>query len=225
MANIIAARFIEQEQATQASDALAGAGIAPDRISSFYLNPPGQHNLYSIGGDREDSPGAHETGAGLTTGAATGGVIGAAAGLTGAPLFGPVGPAVGALVGAHLGGLIGSLSQTKEKGEGEESSVADGGDNALRQRTSGMLLAVTVDGANQQEIIRLLRLFGGQDLEQAEGTIVAGNWEDFDPLEPPRPLSAQMETGPQDVSSASPVSGKSSLAGPSMPLSSEATGR
>ncbi|GAC1414773.1 MAG: hypothetical protein NVSMB6_16990 [Burkholderiaceae bacterium] len=198
MADIIAARFIEQEQATQASDALVGAGVAQDQISCFYLNPPGQHNLYSIGGDREDSPGAHETGAGLTTGAATGGVIGAAAGLTGVPVFGPIGPAVGALVGAHIGGLFGSLSQTKERGEGEASTeVADGGDNELLQRTSGMLLAVATDHTDREEIIRLLRMFGGRDLEQAQGTIVAGNWEDFDPLEPPRRLDASPGAGRQ----------------------------
>ena len=194
MARIIAGHFQEQEQVTQALEALRDAGILTERVSSFYLNPPGQHNLYSIGGDREDSPGAHETGTGVAAGAATGGAVGAAVGLTGAPLFGPVGPAVGALVGAHIGGLIGSLSQMKEKGEAEDSTTeASGTDNEMHQRKAGMMLAVEVDGTgapNESEIVRLMQHFGGLDIEEAEGTIVAGNWEDFDPLSIPRPLGA-----------------------------------
>lgn len=198
MAHIIAGRFQEQEQVTQVIDAMVDAGVAQDRISTFYLNPPGQHNLYSIGGDRDDSPGAHETAAGVTTGAATGGVIGAAAGLTGAPFFGPVGPAIGALVGAHVGGLIGSLSNMKEKGEGEAGTDEDdGAENAHRQRKSGLLVAVSLDGVDgldapggagdrQQEIVRVLHLFGADDIEEADGTIIDGDWQDFDPLQAPK---------------------------------------
>lgn len=197
MARIIAGRFQEQEQVTQVLDAMRDAGIAQERISSFYVNPPGQHNLYSIGGDREDSPGAHETGTGVAAGAATGGAVGAAVGLTGVPVFGPVGPAVGALVGAHIGGLIGSLSQMKEKGETEDSTPdASGSDNAMHQRKAGMLLAVAVDapdaaGPDEEEVVRLMRAFGGHDIEEAEGSIISGNWEDFDPLSAPRPLGAR----------------------------------
>ena len=195
MARIIAGHFQEQEQVTQALEALRDAGIAPERVSSFYLNPPGQHNLYSIGGDREDSPGAHETGTGVAAGAATGGAVGAAVGLTGAPLFGPVGPAVGALVGAHIGGLIGSLSQMKEKGETEDSTAeAAGNENEMHQRKAGMMLAVEVAGSgntpDEAEIVRMMQTFGGRDIEEAEGSIVDGNWEDFDPLSAPRPLGA-----------------------------------
>lgn len=198
MAHIIAGRFLEQEQVTQVIDAMVDAGVTQDRISSFYLNPPGQHNLYPVGGDRDDSPGAHETGTGVVSGAATGGAIGAAAGLTGAPIFGPVGPAVGALVGAHIGGLIGSLSQMKEKGENEEGNADDSGlENDVPQRKSGMLVAVSLEGtegldatsgtANRQdEIVRVLHLFGANDIEEAEGTIVNGDWQDFDPLQAPK---------------------------------------
>ena len=198
MAHIIAGHFLEQEQVTQVIDAMVDAGVAQDRISTFYLNPPGQHDMYPIGGDRDESPGAHETSAGVVSGAATGGAIGAAAGLTGVPIFGPVGPAVGALVGAHIGGLIGSLSQMKEKGESESGSDEDDGhQNEVRQRKSGLLVAVSLDGAagldtkggsidRKEELVRVLRLFGGNDIEEAEGTIAEGNWKDFDPLQPPK---------------------------------------
>ena len=130
MSQIIAGRFNEQDQVTRAIAAMVDAGFPQDGISSFYLNPPGQHNLYSIGGDRDDSPGAHEASTGVAAGAATGGAVGAGVGLIGAPVFGPVGPAVGALVGAHVGGLIGSLSQMKEKGEDEEPAAAEAQDEA-----------------------------------------------------------------------------------------------
>ena len=207
MAHIIAGRFQEQEQVTQVIDAMLDAGVAQDRICSFYLNPPGQHNLYPIGGDREDSPGAHETAAGVATGATTGGVVGAAVGLTGAPFFGPVGPAVGALVGAHVGGLIGSLTQMKEKGEGEAATEEDDGDaNATRQRKSGMLVAVSLDGTQgldalgaadnrQQEIVRVLHLFGADDIEEADGVIIDGDWQDFDPLQAPKLIGTHASHG------------------------------
>lgn len=193
MAHIIAGRFKEQDQVTRAIDAMVGAGFPQEDISSFYLNPPGQHNLYSIGGDRDDSPGAHETSAGVATGAVTGGAVGAGVGLLGAPVFGPVGPAVGALVGAHVGGLIGSLSQMKEKGENEDVTAADTQDNAsdntMHQRKSGLMLAVSADSDQaHQSAVALLQQLGAEDIEQAEGTIINGDWQDFDPLQPPQLL-------------------------------------
>lgn len=193
MSNIIAGRFKEQDQVTRAIEAMVDAGFPQDGISSFYLNPPGQHNLYSIGGDRDESPGAHETSTGAVTGAATGGAVGAGVGLIGAPVFGPVGPAVGALVGAHVGGLIGSLSQMKEKGEQEKGTPDDvqndSDDNTMRQRKSGLMLAVSADGDQaHQSAVALLKQLGADDIEQSEGTIINGDWQDFDPLQPPHLL-------------------------------------
>jgi len=193
MGTIVAARFQEQEHVDSAIAALTSVGISRDSISSFYVNPPGQHNIYSIGGDRDDSPGAHETGEGVAKGAAAGGAIGAAAGLTGVAVFGPIGPAVGALVGAHIGGLMGGLSEMKEKGESEKSTADGSGvENELIQRKSGMLLAVALgaqgaqvsaaSNTEREDIVRLLQQFGGKDIETADGTIIDGDWQDFDPL-------------------------------------------
>ncbi|MES2832824.1 MAG: hypothetical protein V4695_12635 [Pseudomonadota bacterium] len=186
MGTIVAARFQEQDQIDRAIAALADTGIAREKMSNFYVNPPGQHDLYPIGGDRDDSPGAHETGEGVAKGAATGGALGAAAGLTGVAVFGPIGPAVGALVGAHIGGLMGGLSEMKEKGE-DEKNTADGpgSQNELTQRKSGMLLAVEFDAQDADALARTLKSFGGVDIETAQGTIVEGDWQDFDPLRTP----------------------------------------
>ncbi len=201
MSHIIAGRFKEQDQVTRAIEAIVDAGFAREGVCSFYLNPPGQHNLYSIGGDRDDSPGAHETTAGVATGAATGGAVGAGVGMIGAPVFGPVGPAVGALVGAHVGGLIGSLSQMKEKGEHEETSADDAhvdvSDNTLHQRKSGLMMAVCADGAQAQEsAVALFQQLGAEDIEEAEGTIINSDWQDFDPLQPPRLLGRKSAATP-----------------------------
>lgn len=196
MGTIVAARFQEQEQVDAAIAAIMETGVAREHMSSFYLNPPGQHNTYAIGGDRDDSPGAHESGEGVAKGVTTGGAIGAAAGLTGVALFGPVGPAIGALVGAHVGGLLGSLSEMKEKGEGEKATADGSGyQNELAQRKSGMILAVAAGDMmgvassahpEHDQLVQMLINAGGQDIELAEGSIVEGDWQDFDPLQIPK---------------------------------------
>jgi hypothetical protein len=185
MTHIIAGHFQQQEQVTQAIDRLLNAGFAQDKISTFYLNPPGQHDLYPIGGDRDKSPGAKESGHTTARGAASGGVIGGAAGLAGIAVAGPVAPAAGAMVGAHIGSLIGSLSGMKESGEKEE-----GDENTAIQRKSGMMVAVSADQSeNENNAVEILRSLGAEQIERADGTIANGNWEDFDPLVAPRLLN------------------------------------
>ena len=171
MSTIIAGHFEQQSDVDQAKVALVQAGFAADQISAFYLNPPGQHNLYPIGGDRDESPGAEKSEGGAAGGLTAGGVIGIAAGIASAPFLGPVGIATGALVGAHVGGLVGTLSNMKDAEETQP------------QRKSGMMLAVSTPGADQEShVIDLLRAQGAASIERATGSIVDGNWEDFDPL-------------------------------------------
>jgi hypothetical protein len=185
MTHIIAGHFQQQEQVSQAIDRLLNAGFTQDKISTFYLNPPGQHDLYPVGGDRDKSPGAKETGHTVARGVASGGVIGGAAGLAGIAVAGPMAPAAGALVGAHIGSLIGSLSGMKESGEKEE-----GDENIAVQRKSGMMVAVSADQSeNENNAVEILRSLGAEQIELADGTIADGNWEDFDPLAIPRLLN------------------------------------
>lgn len=188
MAHIIAGHFQEQAQVAAVVDAMLAAGFPEDRISHFYLNPAGQHDLYPIGGDRDESPGAHESGSGVVTGVTAGGTVGAVAGLTGAAAFGPLGPAVGALIGAHVGGLVGSLARMKEPGEPEEdASLPASENNTAPVRRSGLLVAVCAEpGPDQDSAIALLQQGGADELEEADGTIIDGDWQDFDPLQPPR---------------------------------------
>jgi hypothetical protein len=180
VSTIIAGRFLQQTEIEHTIEELVRAGFARDRISSFYVNPPGQHDSYPIGGDHAVSPGAHESDKGVAMGAATGAAVGVAA----APFLGPVGAVTGGLLGAHVGGLVGSLSQMKERGESGEH--AEDADNAVPMRHSGLLLAIAVgDLDDADQAANLLRSMGAVELERAEGTIENGDWTDFDPTATP----------------------------------------
>jgi hypothetical protein len=174
MATIIAGRFEQQAQVQDVIGALQNAGFPEDQISSFYVNPPGQHDTYQIGGDRDKSPGAEDS----SKGAATGGAVGAAIGIATTPVTGPAGPALG----AYVGSLIGTLSQMDEA---EESPPV---------RQSGMLVAVSVpDGQHEAHATDVLRALGAHDLERADGTIENGDWIDFNPVSTPTLLNQQTQ--------------------------------
>ncbi len=178
--SIIAGRFQQQWDADDTIDDLLRAGFARDRIASFFVNPPGQHDAFPIGGDHAVSQGAKESNKGVAAGA----VAGAAVGVAAAPFLGPVGAVAGGLLGAHIGGLVGSLSKMKE--QGETGAHMEDPDNATPLRKSGMMVAIAVDDQEQvNRAVTMLRSLGAVDIERAEGTIENGDWQDFDPLVPP----------------------------------------
>jgi hypothetical protein len=173
MSTIIAGRFELQPQAEAAIGALRRAGFPPEQIAYFYVNPPGQHDVYPLGGDHDKSPGAEETGKGVAAGI----VAGAAAGLATVPVLGPAGP----LVGAYVGALAGTLATTKEPDEMGEK------DDAPPERKAGMRVAVAADDSARQRLaIEVLHSMGASDIERAHGTIQNGDWIDFDPVAPPK---------------------------------------
>lgn len=180
MTTIIAGRLQQQSSVEETIQELVRAGFALDRIASFYVNPPGQHDAYPIGGDHAVSPGAKQT----DKGAALGVAAGAAAGFAAAPFLGPVGAVTGGLLGAHVGGLVGGLSEMKESGEAGEH--AEDIDNVAPLRHAGLLVATAIDNTDQEDsVVRLFRAMGATDIERAEGTIENGDWVDFDPVSPP----------------------------------------
>jgi len=179
MSTIIAARYLTQSEVSVAIEALQESGFSAARISSFYVNPPGQHDRFPIGGDRDKSVGAEDTPTGVITGAAAGATVG----LVASPAIGPLGP----LVGAYVGSMMGGLASTREKHES-----ADVDEDHPVEYHSGMLVAVALDGgAQQQSAIDALKATGGFDMEIAEGNIENGDWADFDPLQAPRLLRAK----------------------------------
>jgi len=183
MSTIVAGHFQLQAEIDHAREELMRAGFAEERISAFFLNQPGQHDMTPIGGDHALSPGAKETPTGLVEGAATGGVVGAAIGAATAMVTGPLGPVVGGLVGAHVGSLY-SFAKMKEQGESEEGGVSE---NEFEPRKSGMLVAVALDKPDDEHIaLEVLHRLGSHHIERASGTIEHGDWTDFDPNSMPQ---------------------------------------
>ncbi|MGZ5200624.1 MAG: hypothetical protein ACXWC4_12700 [Telluria sp.] len=180
MSMIIAGHFQLQDEVERARQALVDAGFDAARVSGFYVNQPGQHDMTAIGGDHQLSPGAKETPAGLAAGAGGGAAIGIAAGAATSPVTGPLGPVVGGLLGAHVGSLF-SFSRMKDRGEGEAGSA-----HTPEPRLAGMLVAVAFDDAGlEARAVDLLRKLGAHHIERARGNIVDGDWADFDPTSTP----------------------------------------
>ena len=184
MSTIIAGLMPDQEHALEAIAALRDAGFADNRMTHFYVNPDGQHDIYPIGGDERASPGARESGKGAIAGGGIGAAIGAVAGIAATPVAGPLGVPIGAGIGAYTGSLMGAMKKTDKESEAdeviEEHPEVHKGD--VTERKAGVHVAVQLDaGADAERAIRALRAHGALELEQAEGTIRNGSWEDFDP--------------------------------------------
>ncbi len=178
MASIIAGSFNDQSAVDAAVGALRAAGFPAGHISAFFVAPAGQHARYPIGGDHDKSTGAERTVQGTAAGATAGGMIGAAIGAMSAPLTGPIGAITGGLVGAHVGNLVGALGAMKDD---------DGPPDAPRIRHAGLMVAVSTPTEHcVQRAIALLRDQGAVALESGSGSIVQGDWQDFDPSVPPQ---------------------------------------
>jgi hypothetical protein len=190
MSTIIAGRFQGQVEAQAALHALMQAGLPEDHTALFFVNPPGQHDLYPVGGDANDSPGAHRAPEGAATGAAVGGAVGlVVGGVVPAiiPAVALAGAAVGAGLGAYTGSLLGTLNHLGEPIKpGSEGAATHAAQEQQPLRHSGMLVAAEApDEAARDVALRVLREQGAVDIEENEGHIVAGQWQDFAPLEPP----------------------------------------
>ncbi|TEV55087.1 hypothetical protein E3D47_39530, partial [Burkholderia cepacia] len=83
MDTIIAGRFSTLEQAQHCAEQLRGHLVHRDDVKVFFLNPPGQHALFWLGGDAYADSAARPGGKGALAGVA----IGAIAGLAGAALL------------------------------------------------------------------------------------------------------------------------------------------
>ncbi len=183
MTQIIAGRFQTSAEAERAVHALTARSIPSDRISLFYVTPPGQHDATPVGGDDHKSEGLEKAeGGAAVTGAAVGvgagiagALIGATAGLA-APVVAVAGLGVAA-AGVYGGSLAGAMGASDDPGK-------------HRIRHAGMMVAVDASASAASEpadeVIGVLRELGALDIESAEGTWAGGTWEDFDPTAPPR---------------------------------------
>ena len=181
MATIIAGRFEDFENAGRAMEALIQRNFNPDDVNTFYVGPPGQHDLYPVGGDHDTDAKATEAHSDGLKGAAIGAGIGLAA-----VAAGPAGAvvAVAAGMGAYAGGLVGALHGM------EETSVSDNPRNAVR--LSGVMVAVKLPAETDEDAaVRVLELYGAKNIEKSIGEWRDGEWIDFDPSAPPHLLVAK----------------------------------
>jgi outer membrane protein with glycine zipper len=174
MTTIIAGGFENIVPADAAIEHLKQAGVSADNICKFRINPPGMHDAYPIGGDRDESPGSKDADKGAMKGMAAGAAAGAVAGA----LLGPIGAAAGAGVGAYTGSLVGAMKETESEVKPEHEDV----------RPAEVMVAVNANAAGiaADEIVRVLEEAGAWQVERAEGTWTDGEWADFNPVSRPQ---------------------------------------
>lgn len=195
MANIIAGRFETQAEADRALAALASSGLSSHDVTSFYLNPAGQHSEYPIGGDAHHDEGTKKSGmtavAGSTIGGVTGLALGTAAAVAAAPGLAAVAAIAGAGVGAYVGSLAGGLSGTRS-GDPKQASIEE-----PVERAAGLIVAVRIEGS-EDAVVQVLRAQGALEIERASGEWRDGEWVDFDPRTTPQFIDAeQAQRGPR----------------------------
>jgi hypothetical protein len=178
MAIIVAGRFETQAQAERVVQELKDKGFAHQDATTFFVNPPGQHDQFPVGGDQLADAKAGKAHVGAATGAAGGAALGAAAALA-VPGIGPA-LALGVVaLGAYTGSLAGTLAKLGDK-QGEAESQASPG------RHGGVLVAANVlSNDAEYSALNILRKHGASDIERLEGTWENGTWKDFDPVAPP----------------------------------------
>jgi hypothetical protein len=180
MSRIIAGRFQTQADADRALAALPSAGLAPGEVATFYLGPPGQHDQFPIGGDAHHDEGTRNAGPSAATAGAIGGVaglaVGALAGAVAAPALAPAAAIAGAGVGAYVGSLAGALDGS----HAGDPRVADIEEPV--ERRAGVMVAASVDRSGvERAVFDALREAGALEIEEAQGLISGGAWQDFDP--------------------------------------------
>jgi len=185
MTMIIAGRFIRQDAAAASMAQLIQSGFDPARMTSFCVNPAGQHDTFPIGGDVDESPGTEMAGAGAATGAIGGSGVGVAVGLATLPILGPGAVIAGAAVGAYVGSFVGALDNMQPAEVAGATTSTTATPMPSDSRKSGMLVAVVATESREQlSAIGVLRGAGATDIERAEGEIRNGEWPGFNPLTP-----------------------------------------
>ena len=179
MAKLIVGRFDDVEGVKRAVAALAAAGFGREEYGTFYSGPPGQHQLYPIGGDAHSDEGAKDAGSGAAAGAALGGAAGLAVGGIAAvalPIAGVAALLAGMGIGAYTGSLMGALSGTRKPDEAAATT-----EHPVEQ-PGGVRVAVNVDRAGTEpRAVEVLVGVGAQTISRAEGEWRDREWKDFDP--------------------------------------------
>lgn len=152
MTLIIAARFPTFDAANAAAQRLMQAGVHEDSLHVFFVNPPGAHDSFSMGGDQAADPNTRPAPAralGIAAllgavGAVIGGVIVSAFADSFIPIL--AGAGVGAYVGSLAGAMSGMDRRRKSVQEPHRSQAPSEG------RPAGVLLAVNAAGKGRRRL-------------------------------------------------------------------------
>jgi hypothetical protein len=185
MTRLIVGRFDDIENARGALSALAAEEVESHEYGLFFVTQHGMHDIYPIGGDAHSDQGARQGGGGAMKGAGLGGATGLAIGAFAAvvPVVGIAALVAATGVGAYIGSLYGALAKTQHANESEATQQHP------VEQPGGPRIAVSVERPDTEpRAVEVLRRFGADDLGQAEGEWRGGDWADFDPRVPPKPL-------------------------------------
>jgi hypothetical protein len=180
MSTIIAGHFQTQDEADAASNALGQAGFSGERVSGFYLNQPGQHDMTPIGGDRtciRRAPRKRRSAWCRARDRRRG---------RGRPgRRDRAGDRAGRPHRRRPGRRPRRLAVQLYQDEGSRRRRA-GRRAPIEPRKAGMLVAVAFDEAgDESRALDVLRRLGAVQVERARGNIEDGDWADFDPLSTP----------------------------------------
>lgn len=180
MSRIVAGRFDRTVDADAALAALAQEGFTDKDVDSFYVGPPGQHDMTPVGGDApHSSAGSRQAGYGGLVGALIGGLVGLVAGWVVASEYGVIAVLLAAGLGAYIGSFAGGMARVRG-GRKSEASIEH-----PVEPLGGRMIAVNVDrpGADARAI-DVLRRHRARNIGRAEGDWRDGAWRDFDPRAP-----------------------------------------
>jgi hypothetical protein len=190
MSLIVAGRFQTFEQAEQAASKLFARSFREEDVSLFYVNPPGQHASYPIGGDvdvdRSMRPGQKGAGGGVVIGAVIGAAVGA--GVVAAMHLSALIFVIASALGAYIGSLVGAMGMARH-GKDDPPLPASHVEEQQPVREAGVLLAVHVTDESRRTAEDVLRESGAQDVERASGRWQEGRWIDFNPVAAPVTVS------------------------------------
>lgn len=175
MSTIITGHFDHIEQLQEAVRRLQAEGYTEDDYEAYFLNPPGQHGLYKLGGDAPSDEGSRDAG----KGAAAGALMGGAAGLAIGSLAGPIGALAGSGVGAYIGAFAGALN--KANAPHPEHASTD----RPAEHAGGPMMAVNVDRpGSETTVVAIFTQANANCINRGTGEWVDGEWRDFDPRQP-----------------------------------------
>lgn len=184
MSRIVAGRFDRSLEADAAIADLKREGFSPEEYDSFYVTPPGQHQMLGIGGDVHSDAGTRGGARRALLGALLGAVVGIVLGffVAGTERFGPLAMLLLAGLGAYIGSFAGALSKF-HGGRRREATV----EHPVEPK-GGRMIAVCVDRPSAEPAaLAVLQKHGARNVGRAEGEWRDGGWRDFDPRAPLTP--------------------------------------